>query len=62
MGSAERDDFEKPKIVVLNGVSSVGKTSVAAALALGAARRPGAKVLVLTIDPAKRHAVPSREM
>ena len=38
MDSAERDDFEKPKIVVLNGVSSVGKTSVAKAIQIRAKR------------------------
>lgn len=44
------------EIVVLCGSGGVGKTSVAAATALGAASRVGGKVLVLTIDPAKRLA------
>ncbi len=44
------------EIVVCCGSGGVGKTSVAASIALGAARRPGVKVLVLTVDPAKRLA------
>jgi anion-transporting ArsA/GET3 family ATPase len=44
------------EIVVFCGSGGVGKTSVAAAAALGAASRLGGKVLVLTIDPAKRLA------
>jgi anion-transporting ArsA/GET3 family ATPase len=44
------------EIVVVCGSGGVGKTSVAAAAALGAASRLGGKVLVLTIDPAKRLA------
>ena len=38
------------------GSGGVGKTSVAAAAALGATMRLGGKVLVLTIDPARRLA------
>ena len=38
------------------GSGGVGKTSVAAAAALGAATRLGGKTLVLTIDPARRLA------
>jgi anion-transporting ArsA/GET3 family ATPase len=44
------------EIVVCCGSGGVGKTSVAAAAALGAAHRLGGKVLVLTIDPARRLA------
>ena len=44
------------EILVICGSGGVGKTSVAAALALGAASRIGGKVLVVTIDPAKRLA------
>jgi anion-transporting ArsA/GET3 family ATPase len=44
------------EIVVFAGSGGVGKTSVAASTALGAATRLGAKVLVLTIDPARRLA------
>ena len=44
------------EIIVLCGSGGVGKTSIAAATALGAASRIGGKVLVLTIDPAKRLA------
>jgi anion-transporting ArsA/GET3 family ATPase len=44
------------EIVVFCGSGGVGKTSVAAATALMAASRLGGKVLVLTIDPARRLA------
>ena len=44
------------EIAVVCGSGGVGKTSVAAAAALGAAVRLDAKVLVLTIDPARRLA------
>jgi anion-transporting ArsA/GET3 family ATPase len=44
------------EIVVFCGSGGVGKTSVAAAAALGAVDRLGGKVLVLTIDPARRLA------
>jgi anion-transporting ArsA/GET3 family ATPase len=44
------------EIVVFCGSGGVGKTSVAASAALGAATRLGGKVLVLTIDPARRLA------
>ncbi len=43
------------RIVVCVGSGGVGKTTISASLALGAARR-GRRVLVLTIDPAKRLA------
>jgi anion-transporting ArsA/GET3 family ATPase len=43
------------RICICAGAGGVGKTSTSAAIALGAARR-GAKVAVLTIDPAKRLA------
>jgi anion-transporting ArsA/GET3 family ATPase len=44
------------EIVVCCGSGGVGKTSVAAAAALGAATRLGGRVLVVTIDPARRLA------
>ncbi len=44
------------EIVVFCGSGGVGKTSVAAAAALGAAQRVGGRVLVLTVDPARRLA------
>ena len=44
------------EIVVFCGSGGVGKTSIAAASALGAVSRLGGKVLVLTIDPARRLA------
>ena len=48
--------FARKEIVVFCGSGGVGKTSVAAAAALGASARLGGKTLVLTIDPAKRLA------
>ncbi len=62
MSSTEpgRKDLEQllatKEIVVFCGSGGVGKTSVAAAAALTAATRLGGKVLVLTIDPARRLA------
>ncbi|MCZ7530309.1 MAG: AAA family ATPase [Acidimicrobiia bacterium] len=44
------------EIVVFCGSGGVGKTSIAAASALGAAARLGGKILVLTVDPARRLA------
>jgi anion-transporting ArsA/GET3 family ATPase len=44
------------EVVVFCGSGGVGKTSVAAAAAVTAASRIGGKVLVLTIDPARRLA------
>jgi anion-transporting ArsA/GET3 family ATPase len=44
------------EVIVFCGSGGVGKTSVAAAAALTAAVRLGGKVLVLTIDPARRLA------
>jgi anion-transporting ArsA/GET3 family ATPase len=44
------------EIVVFCGSGGVGKTSVAAAAGVAAATRLGGKVLVLTIDPARRLA------
>jgi anion-transporting ArsA/GET3 family ATPase len=44
------------EIVVFCGSGGVGKTSVAAAAALGVTENLGGKVLVLTIDPARRLA------
>jgi anion-transporting ArsA/GET3 family ATPase len=46
---------EDKRIVVCVGTGGVGKTTVAAAMALEAARR-GRRALVLTIDPARRLA------
>ena len=45
----------RPRIAICVGTGGVGKTTVAAALALEAARR-GRRTLVLTIDPARRLA------
>lgn len=44
------------RIVITCGSGGVGKTTVAAALGVAAARRRGGRVLVLTIDPARRLA------
>jgi len=44
------------EVVVFCGSGGVGKTSIAAASAVTAAARLGGKVLVLTIDPARRLA------
>ena len=43
------------KLIVLTGAGGVGKTTLAAALGLAAARR-GRRALVLTVDPARRLA------
>lgn len=43
-------------MVVVAGRGGVGKTTISAALAIGAARRIDGDVLVLTIDPARRLA------
>jgi anion-transporting ArsA/GET3 family ATPase len=50
-----RDAITGKEIVVVCGAGGVGKTSISAALALEAAR--DRKVMVVTIDPAKRLAV-----
>ncbi len=47
--------LEHRRIVVVAGAGGVGKTTVSAALALGLASR-GARVAVVTIDPARRLA------
>ena len=44
------------EMVLVTGSGGVGKTTVAAALALSAAVHQGGKVLVLTVDPARRLA------
>ena len=47
--------IERKEIVICAGAGGVGKTTTAAAIALGMAER-GLKVAVLTIDPARRLA------
>ena len=47
--------LDREKLIVLTGPGGVGKTTLAAALALAAARR-GRRALVLTVDPARRLA------
>ncbi len=44
------------EVIVVTGSGGVGKTSVAAALGASTATRLGGKVLVLTVDPARRLA------
>ncbi len=59
-GRGDPGGFERllaaKEIAVFCGSGGVGKTSIAAATALGAVSRLGGKVLVLTIDPARRLA------
>ncbi len=50
-----REELLRRRLVVCVGSGGVGKTTVSAALAVEAARR-GLKVLVITIDPARRLA------
>jgi anion-transporting ArsA/GET3 family ATPase len=47
--------LDREKLIVLTGPGGVGKTTLAAALGLAAARR-GRHALVLTVDPARRLA------
>lgn len=47
--------FDERRVLVVAGAGGVGKTTVAAAIALSAAAR-GKRVLCLTVDPAKRLA------
>ncbi len=57
MSAAHLDELLAAKeIVVCCGSGGVGKTSIAASIALGAARRRDVTALVLTVDPAKRLA------
>lgn len=59
VGAMDDDRFRRlvsaRRVVVCAGAGGVGKTTIAAALSLAAARR-GRKVLCLTIDPARRLA------
>jgi anion-transporting ArsA/GET3 family ATPase len=48
--------IDRSRIVIVAGPGGVGKTTVAAALGLLAADLAGKKVLVITVDPAKRLA------
>jgi anion-transporting ArsA/GET3 family ATPase len=55
MSIAPEEIIDGRRVVVCVGSGGVGKTTISASLALGGARR-GRRVLVLTIDPAKRLA------
>lgn len=50
------DALADRRMVITCGSGGVGKTTVAAALGVAAVRRRGGRVLVLTIDPARRLA------
>ncbi|MGC8461110.1 MAG: ArsA family ATPase [Candidatus Dormibacteria bacterium] len=50
------DDLAKREVIICGGAGGVGKTTTSAALGLALAHRYGKKVLVLTVDPAKRLA------
>ena len=62
MADSLRPLLEGKQIVVCVGAGGVGKTTVAAAIALGFAQQ-GQRVLCITIDPAKRdeHGRTARE-
>ena len=49
-------NFDSASLVVVCGSGGVGKTTISAALGVRAALRDGKKVLVLTVDPARRLA------
>jgi anion-transporting ArsA/GET3 family ATPase len=53
--SALADRLDGARVVICVGAGGVGKTTISAALALGLARA-GARVAVITIDPARRLA------
>src|SRR5579884_1869377 len=55
MGSNLSDLLDERRVIITVGCGGVGKTTVAAALALAAARK-GRRTLCLTIDPARRLA------
>ncbi len=50
------DELAKREVIICGGAGGVGKTTSSAALGLALAHRYGKKVLVLTVDPAKRLA------
>ncbi len=54
-GLSPEEVLDSRRVLVCVGTGGVGKTTISAALALAAARR-GRRVLVLTIDPARRLA------
>ena len=55
LGSSLRDVLANASLLVTCGPGGVGKTTTAAALAIGAARM-GRRVVVVTVDPARRLA------
>ncbi|MFM8267590.1 MAG: ArsA-related P-loop ATPase, partial [Ilumatobacteraceae bacterium] len=48
--------LDSRRMVLVCGSGGVGKTTVSAALGLGAASRSARRVLVITVDPARRLA------
>ncbi len=54
--SPDLGGIENARVLITCGSGGVGKTTTAAALAVGIAHDRGVRVLVLTIDPAKRLA------
>lgn len=50
------DDLLETPVLIMTGTGGVGKTTVSCAVAISLAQRNDARVLVITIDPAKRLA------
>lgn len=50
------DDLKSTPVLIATGTGGVGKTTMSCALAIALAHRHDARVLVITIDPAKRLA------